>query len=91
MKDSQTFLLANDEKLGTCPRCGGNLMLDRDFDGYNKTCLQCSFRISIPILDEAEINSKKKELIIREISRNGEHGYSRIENQVPEVRKGRGN
>ena len=60
MKGSQTHLSAKDEIFGRCPRCGGNLMLDKDLDGYNKMCLQCSFKIVLGILNEAEINRWKK-------------------------------
>jgi hypothetical protein len=28
---------------GRCPRCGGNLFLDRDWSGWYEECLQCSF------------------------------------------------
>lgn len=34
-------------KLRVCPRCGSNLMLDRDVDGYYKRCILCSFSIEI--------------------------------------------
>ncbi|MBN2238455.1 MAG: hypothetical protein JW712_01670 [Dehalococcoidales bacterium] len=26
-----------------CPKCGGNLFLVNDFDGWYEQCLQCSF------------------------------------------------
>ncbi|MHB8105328.1 MAG: hypothetical protein ACYDG5_07320 [Dehalococcoidales bacterium] len=26
---------------GRCPKCGGNLYLDRDFNGWYEQCLQC--------------------------------------------------
>ena len=26
-----------------CPRCGGNIFLDRDYDGWYMECLQCSY------------------------------------------------
>jgi len=25
-----------------CPKCGGNVYLDRDYDGWYEQCLQCS-------------------------------------------------
>ena len=30
-------------KLGRCPRCGGNMFLDTDPDGWYEECLQCSY------------------------------------------------
>ncbi len=27
-----------------CPRCGGNIFLDRDVDGWYEQCFQCSCR-----------------------------------------------
>jgi hypothetical protein len=31
-------------KLKACTRCGGDLFIDRDFDGWFEQCLQCSHR-----------------------------------------------
>jgi hypothetical protein len=28
---------------GRCPKCGGNLYLDRDYNGWYEECLQCGF------------------------------------------------
>ena len=33
----------NSPKLKRCPRCGGNLFMDKDHDGWYMECLQCSF------------------------------------------------
>jgi len=30
--------------LKSCPRCGGDLFIDRDADGWFEQCLQCSYR-----------------------------------------------
>ena len=31
-------------KLKSCPRCGGDLLIDKDLiDGWYEQCLQCSF------------------------------------------------
>jgi len=27
-----------------CPKCGGNIFLDRDFNGWYEQCLMCSYR-----------------------------------------------
>lgn len=31
-------------KLKSCTRCGGDLFVDRDMDGWFEQCLQCSLR-----------------------------------------------
>jgi DNA-directed RNA polymerase subunit M/transcription elongation factor TFIIS len=31
-------------KLKSCNRCGGDLFIDRDADGWFEQCLQCSYR-----------------------------------------------
>ncbi|MFH1032189.1 MAG: hypothetical protein V1767_06475 [Chloroflexota bacterium] len=31
-------------KLKGCPRCGGDLFLDKDFDSWDEQCLQCAYR-----------------------------------------------
>lgn len=31
-------------KLKSCTRCGGDLYIDRDMDGWFEQCLQCSYR-----------------------------------------------
>jgi hypothetical protein len=31
-------------KLKNCSRCGGDLFIDRDADGWFEQCLQCSYR-----------------------------------------------
>jgi ssDNA-binding Zn-finger/Zn-ribbon topoisomerase 1 len=28
---------------GRCPKCGGNLYLDRDYNGWYEQCLQCAY------------------------------------------------
>jgi hypothetical protein len=47
MKEALNRLSSRVERLKTCPRCGGNLIFDRDFDGYYKRCVQCSFEIEL--------------------------------------------
>ena len=31
-------------KLKSCSRCGGDLFIDHDIDGWFEQCLQCSYR-----------------------------------------------
>jgi hypothetical protein len=33
--------------LKRCPRCHGNIFIDRDHDGWYMECLQCSYRRDI--------------------------------------------
>jgi ssDNA-binding Zn-finger/Zn-ribbon topoisomerase 1 len=28
---------------GRCPKCGGNLYMDRDYNGWYEQCLQCAY------------------------------------------------
>jgi len=30
-------------KLKACPRCGGDMFLNKDLDGWYEECLQCSY------------------------------------------------
>jgi ribosomal protein S27AE len=32
-----------------CPRCGGNLFLDRDYRGWYLECIQCSYTRELEI------------------------------------------
>ena len=56
MKDALAHLSGKIQKLTVCPRCGGNLVLDRDIDGYYKRCIQCSFNIAF---DVPQLNKPK--------------------------------
>ncbi len=47
MKETLSLLSNRIKKLAVCPRCGGNLLLDRDIDGQFMRCIQCSFSIEI--------------------------------------------
>ena len=31
-------------RLRSCPRCGGDLLIDKDLDYWYEQCLQCAFR-----------------------------------------------
>jgi len=40
-------------KIKSCPRCGGDLLLDKDLlTGWYEQCLQCSFTRDLPELVE---------------------------------------
>ena len=34
-------------RLKSCPRCGGDLFIERDLDGWYEQCLQCSYRVEM--------------------------------------------
>jgi hypothetical protein len=59
MKTALSGLSPRMQRLTICPRCGGNLVLDRDVDGYFKRCIQCSFSVSFTIPDIITANTKK--------------------------------
>ena len=46
-----------------CPRCGGDMFMDRDMDSWYQQCLQCSYRVELKPLDkfkESALAGKKK-------------------------------
>ncbi len=47
LRQSLSLLSNRIIRLRSCPRCGGNLVMDRDVDGYYKRCIQCSFAVEI--------------------------------------------
>lgn len=34
-------------KVKSCPRCSGDMFIDRDLDAWYEQCLQCSYRIEL--------------------------------------------
>ncbi len=41
-------------KLKKCPRCHGDLFLDKDTDGWYEQCLQCGYRRGMKTLSETK-------------------------------------
>lgn len=41
-------------KLKTCPRCQGDLFIDRDMDGWYEQCLQCGYRRGMRVVAQAK-------------------------------------
>lgn len=39
-------------KLKSCPRCGGDMFLQRDMSTWYQQCLQCAYRIEMRRLDK---------------------------------------
>lgn len=44
-------------KLKSCPRCAGDIFINKDLEGWYEQCLQCSYRRELKSLAE----SKEKE------------------------------
>ncbi len=38
-------------KFKKCPRCAGDLYIDKDMDGWYEQCLQCSYRRDLRSLE----------------------------------------
>ncbi|MBA7631145.1 hypothetical protein ES703_38672 [subsurface metagenome] len=38
-------------KVRSCPRCGGDMFVDRDLDFWYEQCLQCSYKVELKTLD----------------------------------------
>ncbi len=49
MKKALSQLSGRILRLTRCPRCGGNLVVDKDIDGYYKRCIQCSCNIPFEV------------------------------------------
>ena len=47
--------------LKKCPRCGGNMFIDRDIDESYEKCLQCGYCRELRSLDEIQQNSVRKD------------------------------
>jgi len=47
-------------KLSKCPRCGGNIFIDIDIDGWFEECLQCSYRHDLESIADYEVRPSSK-------------------------------
>jgi hypothetical protein len=61
LKEALSQLSTRIRNLTICPRCGGNLVIDRDIDGYYKRCIQCSQNIAfdVPVVVKPKPVEKK--------------------------------
>ena len=41
-------------RLRSCPRCGGDIMIYVDFDGWHETCLQCGYSVELENISVAD-------------------------------------
>lgn len=48
-----------------CPKCGGNLIIDRDYHGWYEQCLQCAFMHDLGTIYESETRVTPAQKIIR--------------------------
>jgi hypothetical protein len=44
---------------GRCPKCGGNLYLDRDYIGWYEQCLQCAYMKDFGVVYQSKKKSPK--------------------------------
>ena len=45
---------------GRCPKCGGNLYIDRDFNGWYEECLQCGLIKDLVVVYERKKKTLEK-------------------------------
>lgn len=45
---------------GRCPKCGGNLYLDRDYNGWYEQCLQCAYINDLAIVYQSGKKTEKE-------------------------------
>jgi len=48
-------------RLKSCPRCGGDISIDRELDGWYEQCLQCGYQRAISSTGEVYRRSGDKE------------------------------
>jgi hypothetical protein len=42
-----------------CPKCGGKLYLDRDYNGWYEQCLQCSYMKDLAVVYKKPVKTEK--------------------------------
>ena len=45
---------------GRCPKCGGNLYLDRDYNGWYEQCLQCAYLRDLAVVYQNKMKKEKE-------------------------------
>ena len=45
---------------GRCPKCGGNLYLDRDYNGWYEQCLQCAYIKDLAVVYQNKMRKEKE-------------------------------
>ena len=44
---------------GRCPKCGGNLYLDKDYNGWYEQCLQCAYMKDLALVYQSRKKTEK--------------------------------
>ena len=56
-------------RLKNCPRCGGDMFIDRDFYGWYEKCLQCAYCCELRTLESLDekpaINDRKQIMAVK--------------------------
>ena len=52
-------------RLKACPKCHGDVHLDRDLDGWYEECLQCSYRRELKDIAEFDRNSNLVQVAVK--------------------------
>lgn len=65
---------------GHCPKCNGNLYLDRDFNGWYEQCLQCGYMRDLAVVYQKRVRKETAAGAMPE-------GRSGIDNQRPSKEK----
>ena len=56
-------------RLKSCPRCGGDMFIDRDFYGWYEKCLQCAYCCELRTLEcldeKPAINDRKQIMAVK--------------------------
>ncbi len=50
-----------------CPKCGGKIMIDKDFHGWYEQCLQCSYMKDLVALHPEEKHPTTEDLVIDDL------------------------
>ena len=44
-----------------CPRCKGDIQLDRDYYGWYEQCLQCGYMRDLPRVEQEQLTQEERE------------------------------
>ncbi len=50
-----------------CPKCGGKIMIDKDFHGWYEQCLQCSYMRDLVALHPESKHPRPEDLVIDDL------------------------
>lgn len=45
-------------RLKGCPRCGGDVLIDKAYEDIDEVCIQCGYRNYLNVTDEVEKSKK---------------------------------